>query len=555
MNPIVITLDAEGGRIAAAIAARMNGVREVRAGRDGELRELFVRAFASERAIVCVMAAGIVQRLAAPLLSGKLEDPALVAIDKAARYAISLLSGHEGGANLLAYEVARATGAEPVITTGSETERRFVLGLGCRRGVGAEELRRALLGFLAEEGLALSDIRLAATLAAKRDEDGLLAVCAELDLPLRFFEAEELAAEAARQAVSGAPLSPSAAARHGELGTPAVAEPSALLASRRGRLKIPKRDYGCAAFALAEEDAWAPPAGAPPAGAPPAGAPPAGAPPAGAPPAGVGAGMQAPVNSVPASVGATIGSRRGRLSIIGLGPGSLEYLAPAARRALLRADFVAGYGPYLELAAPLLKCVETYSTPMREEGDRARRAIEEALRGRRAALVASGDACVYGIGGLALALASEEELGAFDLEIHPGITAANAAAALVGSPLEDDYAVISLSDLVAPRDRILARLSAAAGGGFALALYNPRSGLRRELFREAVARILETRSPETPAAVVRAATREGERRLVCPLGELLCHEEEIDMSSVVLVASSEARIKAGLIVQPRGRGA
>jgi cobalt-precorrin 5A hydrolase / precorrin-3B C17-methyltransferase len=513
MSMVVITLNEEGGRIAAAIAARYPEAVERRSGRDGELASLFARAFAEERRIVCVMAAGIAVRMIAPLLRGKLEDPAVVVVDDAARSAISLLSGHEGGANELAYEVAAATGARPIVTTGSEASRRFVLGIGCRRGIRPEAVAAAIGTFLEEEGLETSDIRLAASIRRKADEGGLIEALRRLGIAPLFLAEADVAA-----AAKAAGLEPSAASRH-DLGVPSVAEPCALLASRGGRLRAPKRAYEGVTLALAEEDPW-----------------------------------QAPLGAIAASEPAAEpqAPRRGSLDIVGLGPGSLELLAPGARRALLRADFVAGYGPYVEMIAPLVKGKELFTSSMREEAERARRAIDEALSGRRVALVASGDACVYGIGGIALELASEEELASLDVSIHPGITAANAAASLVGSPFENDYAVISLSDILTSRERIRSRLRAVAEAGFAVALYNPRSHSRKEFFRECIGILLESRAASTPAAIVSGAYRKEERSIVCALGELLGREEDIGMGSIVIVASPAARIKGGLIVEPRG---
>jgi cobalt-precorrin 5A hydrolase / precorrin-3B C17-methyltransferase len=513
MSMRVITLNDEGGRIAAAIAKRYPEAVERRSGRDGELATLFERAFAEERRIVCVMATGIAVRMIAPFLKGKLEDPAVVVMDDAARYAISLLSGHEGGANELAYEVAAATGAEPVVTTGSESSRRFVLGIGCRRGIAPEAVETAIRALLEEEGLESSDIRLAATIQHKAGEAGLLEALARLGIAPLFLPEAEVAATA-----KAADLQSTAASRH-ELGVPAVAEPCALLASRAGRLRAPKRIYEGVTLALAEEEPWRVPE----------------------------------AESSPAVARfAASARRRGALDIVGLGPGSLELLTSDARRALLRADFVAGYGPYVETIAPLVRGKEIYTSSMRAESERARRAIDEALAGKRVALVASGDACVYGIGGIALGLVTEEELGSIDIAIHPGITAANAAASLVGSPFENDYAVISLSDILTSRERITSRLRAVAEAGFAVALYNPRSMSRKELFRESVGILLESRDAATPAAIVSEAYRKDERAIVCALGELGRREEEIGMGSIVIIASPAASLKGGLIVEPRG---
>lgn len=510
----IITLDEAGGRIAQAIRGRHPEAEEWRFGRDGSLQELFARAFSDERQIVCVMAVGIALRMAAPWLRGKLEDPAVVVIDDAARHVVSLVSGHEGGANRLAYEVGAATGAVPVITTGSEVARRFSLGIGCRRGAKAEVVEGAVRSMLAEEGLSAGDVRVAGSISRKSQEPGLLEALESLDIPALFFPEAEVAAKARAEG-----LQPSAAARH-DLGVPSVAEPCALLAARSGRLRAGRRVYEGVVLALAEEEPWSP-----------------------------------PLEPTPTRVGdrGAQAGRRGSLALVGLGPGNLDHLTGASRRALARADLIVGYGPYLELVAPLLRGKEIFATPMTREAERARKALDEALAGRRVAVVASGDSCVYGIGGIVLELATEAELGAIDLQIHPGITAAISAAALLGSPLENDFAVLSLSDLIMPREHIVERLRALAPSGLALALYNPRSSTRMTLLREAVAILLASRPPSTPAAIVAEISRPGERKLVCALGDLLDHEDEVDMTSIVLVASPAASVKAGLIIEPRGR--
>ncbi len=249
----VLTLDEGGGALASALARRLPffvggdcEVEELRSGRDGELSALAARAFAECRGLVFVMAAGIVTRMVAPLLESKLSDPAVVVLDDEARWAISLLSGHEGGANRLAYQVAAATGAEPVVTTGSETGRKVVLGIGCRKDISGQAVRSAIEAILAEAGLAPRDLRHAVTARAKEGEAGLVAALRDMDIPLLFLGAEVI------NGYDG-PFEPSpAASRH--LGLKAVAEPCALLGARRGSLMVPKRRISGVTVALARED-------------------------------------------------------------------------------------------------------------------------------------------------------------------------------------------------------------------------------------------------------------------------------------------------------------
>lgn len=246
MTLSVITLDENGGRWARRIREGYPDAEELRAGRDGPLSGLFGRAFAQSRGLVCVMASGIVVRMVIPLAKSKLTDPAVVVLDDEARWAISLLSGHEGGANALAYRVAALTGAEPVVTTGTDTKRRALVGVGCRRGVEADEIKEAVRLALAEAGLSPADVRRGASVRLKRGEEGLLRAFDELDIPLLFIE------EARINEYDG-PYERSAAAER-NIGARAVAEPCALLAGRRARLVVPKRVVGRVTVAVALED-------------------------------------------------------------------------------------------------------------------------------------------------------------------------------------------------------------------------------------------------------------------------------------------------------------
>jgi precorrin-3B C17-methyltransferase len=241
----------------------------------------------------------------------------------------------------------------------------------------------------------------------------------------------------------------------------------------------------------------------------------------------------------------------GSIDIVGIGPGAPDQLTPSARDALERAELLVGYAGYLEHLRYLTPGTPRYGTGMMGELERARYAIDRAREGRRVAVVGSGDACVYGLGGLILEFV-EDRAGEPELRIHPGITAANAAASLLGAPLMNDYMVLSLSDILTPRERILRRAEAAARAGLALVLYNPKSRSRTELYPEVIRLLLNGRSAATPAGIVREAYRPGQSVILCTLGELLHNQKEVDMLSVVCIADESAFIRNGRIVTPRG---
>ncbi|EEG08503.1 cobalamin biosynthesis protein [Pseudogulbenkiania ferrooxidans] len=197
---------------------------------DDSPREQFRRAFHQHRRWVAVMASGIAVRYLDGLPASKYTDPALVVLDEAARFAIPLLSGHEGGANALAYEVARLTGAIPAVTTATEALKPLTLGIGCRRGKSADEIERAVLAALGNRPLA--EVREVATIDIKADEAGLLEFCARHGLPLRVIAQPDVAAR-------GWVGEPSDWVQQ-NVGVSGVCEPCALIASPRGQLIVPK---------------------------------------------------------------------------------------------------------------------------------------------------------------------------------------------------------------------------------------------------------------------------------------------------------------------------
>lgn len=216
--------------------------------------------------------------------------------------------------------------------------------------------------------------------------------------------------------------------------------------------------------------------------------------------------------------------------------------------ALAAADVVVGYKPYLELVADLVAGKRTVASGMRQETARAEAAVAAATAGSRVAVISTGDAGVYGMAGLVLELLPEGS--PVTVDVVPGVTAASAAAACLGAPLMNDFAVVSLSDLLTPLEVIERRLTTAADGDFVLALYNPRSTRRHEPLRRALRILRERRAPETPVGLVRNALRDGQEARVTTLGEL--REEDVDMLTILIVGNSATLVRDGRIVTPRG---
>jgi cobalt-precorrin 5A hydrolase/precorrin-3B C17-methyltransferase len=238
---------------------------------------------------------------------------------------------------------------------------------------------------------------------------------------------------------------------------------------------------------------------------------------------------------------------RGRLALVGLGPGARDLLAPRAVTELRRASVVAGLDQYLDQVRDLLRPgTRLLSSGLGAEEERARAAVTEAQRGHAVALVGSGDAGVYSMASPALSLAGED----IDVVTVPGITANLAAAALLGAPLGHDHAVISLSDLNTPWEVIERRVRAAADGDFVVTFYNPRSRARDWQLRAALDLLGVHRPAGTPAAIIRNANRPGQLITVTTLGKL--DTAAVDMLSLVLVGCSTTQLVAGRMVTPRG---
>ena len=238
-----------------------------------------------------------------------------------------------------------------------------------------------------------------------------------------------------------------------------------------------------------------------------------------------------------------------KLTVVGLGPGAGEDLTGRARRAIEEADLVVGYTAYIALIRDQFPDKEMTATGMKKEVDRCRMAVEAAVSGKTVAVVCSGDSGVYGMAGLIYEVA--REYPPIDIEVVPGITAACVGAAVLGAPLTHDFAVISLSDLLTPWEKIEKRLEAAAAADFVICLYNPRSHSRADYLRRACDILLRQKSPATVCGFVQNIGREGERAVTLTL-EQLRDNTEVDMFTTVFIGNSDTARIGGKLVTPRG---
>ncbi|MGF9713522.1 precorrin-3B C(17)-methyltransferase [Paenibacillus naphthalenovorans] len=244
---------------------------------------------------------------------------------------------------------------------------------------------------------------------------------------------------------------------------------------------------------------------------------------------------------------------KGKLSVIGFGPGSYEHMTQRARDAIQESDVVIGYNTYVDLVRGLLNGQQVVRTGMTEEVSRAQEAVRQAEAGHRVAVISSGDAGVYGMAGLIYEVLMEKGWRrgqGVEVEVIPGISAINSTASLLGAPIMHDACTISLSDHLTPWELIIKRVEAAAQADFVIALYNPRSGRRTRQIVETQRVLLKHRSPQTPVGIVKSAYREREDIVITTLEEML--EHDIGMLTTVIIGNSTTVVYDGLMVTPRG---
>lgn len=238
----------------------------------------------------------------------------------------------------------------------------------------------------------------------------------------------------------------------------------------------------------------------------------------------------------------------GSIVIVGLGPGSIEWLAPAAKKALEEADLIVGYHSYLKQISNLCPDTPRFGSGMRQEISRAKEALRQANDGRKVAIVSGGDAGIYGMAGLVIELAGEKN--SIPITILPGISALNAAAALLGAPLMADFATVSLSNYLVPMETILKRIKFAMEADLVLCLYNPKGMKRTAPFEKVSALLMDKLGPDRLIGLVSNAYRDDQEIRIIQVKDL--SQAPVDMNSILIVGNSQTKMIGGKLVTPRG---
>ena len=528
------------------------------------------RMFQKMDAILFVGACGIAVRSIAPYVKSKKTDPAVLCMDEQGKFVISLLSGHIGGANELTEEVAAVTGAVPVITTATDVNHKFAVdvfavknhceicemelaketaallvdgktvgfcsrfpvegtkpeelipeeaakpsmgicittseedspyertlhlipkvitvGIGCKKNTPAGRIEEKVLAALAAAGISPKAVRQAASIDLKAQEPGILQLVEKYGWQYRTFSAEEL--ETAEGEFTPSPFVKKIT------GIDNVCERSAVLAG--GRLIKKKKGSGRC-------------------------------------------------NSC-TGCGGLEGSILSTIFVVGIGPGAYEKMTIEAADALRNCDVIIGYTVYVDLVKEHFEGKEFLTTPMRKEVERCRLAFETAAEGKQVAMICSGDAGVYGMAGLMYELS--EEWPDIEIKVIPGVTAATGGAAVLGAPLIHDFALISLSDLLTPWEKIEKRLLLASEADFVICLYNPGSHKRADYLEKACDLMLRYKAPETVCGIVSQIGRDGETSRTMTLAEL--RNTKVDMFTTVFIGNSQTKEIRDHMVTPRG---
>jgi precorrin-3B C17-methyltransferase / cobalt-factor III methyltransferase len=246
---------------------------------------------------------------------------------------------------------------------------------------------------------------------------------------------------------------------------------------------------------------------------------------------------------------------RGKLYVVGVGPGSHDHMTYRAKQVIDESEVIIGYDTYVSLVEDLIAGKEVYRYAMTQEVDRANQAIDFAEKGKVVSLVSSGDPGIYGMIGLIyeiLAGKGWDKNKDIYVECVPGVSSLNSCAALVGSPLMTDFAVVSMSDLLVPWDIIVKRVEAAAMGDYVTVIYNPASKKRVHQLRDAREIFLKYRKPETPVAIVKGAYRESQQIVMTTLDKVLDHQDMLGMITTVIVGNSSTYNYKGMMINPRG---
>lgn len=239
--------------------------------------------------------------------------------------------------------------------------------------------------------------------------------------------------------------------------------------------------------------------------------------------------------------------KKGKIYVVGMGPGNKDNMTFRAYKAMEESDIIIGHKTYISLAEKIFPNKKMIKSAMKKEVERCEETLKLAEEGNVVALISSGDAGIYGMAGIMLEVVFDSEI---EVEIIPGITSANASGAVVGAPIMHDSVSISLSNLLTDWELIKKRVALASEGDFVISLYNPRSNGRPELINEAVEIMLQYKNKNTPVAIVRNTGREGENYDLTTLEKML--DFEINMFTTVIIGNSKTFIKNGKMITPRG---
>jgi cobalt-precorrin 5A hydrolase/precorrin-3B C17-methyltransferase len=518
--------------------------------------------FTAGRSIIGLCAAGILIRAIAPHLKDKRSEPPVIALAEDGSSAVPLLGGHHG-ANALARRIAELCQGHAAVTTASEVRfgialddplpgftlanpqhmkpatasllngaglallgdhapfpgelprwlpgfdgitlhvtervtegfatelvyhpRTLVMGLGCERHAEATELIALAERVLSEHGLSPASLAAVTSIDIKADETAIHAVARHFGVAARFFTADELARETTRI------KNPSDIVAK-EVGVPGVAEAAALAgAGAEAELLVEKTRSARGTCAIAR--------------------------------------APHPLLNQP-------GRGRGTVHVVGLGPGTPDWRAPAARAALEASTDWVGYGLYLDLAADVRSGQTEHRFPLGGEEDRVRHAINLAKEGKEVALICSGDAGIYAMAALVYEVIDLEP-SRIAVNVIPGISAFQAAAAKAGAMIGHDFCCISLSDLLTPWEAIEKRVRAAAEGDFVISFYNPRSLKRRDQLERAFAILSAHRPADTPVVIASNLGRPEEQVKIVRFDAF--NPDDVDMLTLVMVGSSQSK--------------
>ena len=246
---------------------------------------------------------------------------------------------------------------------------------------------------------------------------------------------------------------------------------------------------------------------------------------------------------------------KGKLYVVGLGPGHHDHMTFRAKQAIEESEVIIGYDTYVSLIESIISGKEVYRYPMTQEVDRANQAIELAQSGKVVSLVSSGDPGIYGMIGLIYEILAEKdwnkEVGII-VECIPGVSSLNSCAALIGSPLMTDFAVVSMSDLLVPWDIITKRVEAAALGDYVTVIYNPSSKKRIHQLKDTRDIFLKFRKPSTPVAIVKVSYRDSQSIVITTLDKMLDFPDMLGMITTVIVGNSSTFDFKGMMINPRG---